>query len=178
MDRKKSVSDNFDQIASQIDDVIFTPKKKNLLGRYIGVLVLIIIVFMVGGYFFVQKSKLTSDVKKATGVIVSNNQSVVVAIVRNNTKDNTLILSISGLQSMYMTVAYELTYDSQGLTQGITSRPIEITGKESFVRDDIYLGTCNKNLCRPHLDVNQVSLVLELTKLNGEKSQFSKDFDL
>lgn len=177
MDRKKSVSDNFDQIASQIDDVIFTPKKKNLLGKYIGVLVLIIIVFMVGGYFFVQKSNLTSEVEKATGVGVSNNQTVVVAVVRNSTKDNTLALSISGLQSNYMTVTYELSYSSQGLIQGITSRPIEITGKEGFVRD-IYLGTCNKNLCRPHLGVNQVSLLLELTKLNGEKSQLSKDFDL
>jgi hypothetical protein len=104
--------------------------------------------------------------------------SVVVAVTKSKTKDNTLVLSIFGLQSKHTAVAYELSYDSQGITQGVTSKPIDIAGKDSFVRDDIYMGTCSKNICRPHPGVEKVSLVLEFTSASGKKSQFSKDFDL
>ncbi|MBI3577741.1 hypothetical protein HY086_06920 [Candidatus Gottesmanbacteria bacterium] len=104
--------------------------------------------------------------------------SVVVAVTRSKVKDNTLVLSISGMQSKYTAVAYELSYDSLGITQGVTSKPLDVAGKDSFVRDDIYLGTCSKNVCRPHPGVKKVSLVLEFTATSGKKSQFSKDFEL
>lgn len=104
--------------------------------------------------------------------------SVVVAVTKNKTKDNTLVLSISGMQKKYTAVAYELSYDSQGITQGVTSKPLDVAGKDGFVRDDIYLGTCSKNVCRPHPGVKKVSLVLEFTATSGKKAQFSKDFDL
>ncbi len=104
--------------------------------------------------------------------------SVTVGITKSRAKDNTLVLSISGLGGKYTKVAYELSYDSQGVTQGVTSQPLDVTGKDSFVRDDIYLGTCSRNVCRPHLGVTKVSLVLEFTDVSGKKSQFSKDYEL
>ncbi len=105
-------------------------------------------------------------------------QSVVVTVTKSKSKDNTLVLNISGMQSKYTAVAYELSYDSLGITQGVTSKPIEVTGKDSFVRDDIYMGTCSKNVCRPHPGVKKVSLVLEFTATSGKKAQFSQDFSL
>ncbi len=104
--------------------------------------------------------------------------SVVVGLTKSKIKDNTLVLSISGLAGKYTKVAYEISYDSQGTTQGVTSQPLDVTGKDSFVRDDIYMGTCSRNVCRPHLGVKKVSLVLEFTDTSGKKSQFTKDYDL
>lgn len=104
--------------------------------------------------------------------------SVAVDLTKSKAKDNTLVLSISGLKGKYTSVAYEISYDTQGVTQGVTSRPLDVTGKDTFTRDDIYLGTCSRNVCRPHLGVKKVSLVLEFTDTSGKKSQFSKDYDL
>lgn len=104
--------------------------------------------------------------------------SVTVSVTKSRVKDNTLALSISGLGGKYQSVAYEISYDTQGITQGVTSKPLDIAGKDSFVRDDIYLGTCSRNVCKPHLGVKKVSLVLVFTAASGSKSQFSRDFDL
>ncbi len=102
--------------------------------------------------------------------------SVQIDVSKNKTKDNTVVLSVSGLGNKYSLIRYELSYDSQGITQGVTSKPLEVSGKDSFVRDDIYLGTCSRNVCRPHLGVKKVSVVLEFTDTSGKKSQFSKDY--
>lgn len=104
--------------------------------------------------------------------------SVTVLLTKSRTKDNTVVLRIDGLGSKYTTVAYELSYDSQGIVQGVTSKPLDIAGKDTFVRDDIYLGTCSRNVCRPHAGVKKISVVLEFTTSSGKKSQFSKDFEL
>ena len=104
--------------------------------------------------------------------------SVQVDVAKSKTKDNTVVLSVSGLASRYTLIRYELSYDSQGITQGVTSKPLDVSGKDSFVRDDIYLGTCSRNVCRPHLGVKKVSVVLEFTDTSGKKSQFSKDYTL
>ena len=104
--------------------------------------------------------------------------SVQVDVAKSKTKDNTVVLSVSGLANKYSLIRYELSYDSQGITQGVTSKPLDVSGKDSFVRDDIYLGTCSRNVCRPHLGVKKVSVVLEFTDTSGKKSQFSEDYTL
>ncbi len=104
--------------------------------------------------------------------------TVAVSVTKSRTKDNTIVLGISGLQSKYSTVAYELSYDSLGIVQGVTTKPLDVTGKDTFIRDDIYLGTCSRNVCRPHPGVKKISLVLEFTDSSGKISQFSKDYDL
>lgn len=153
-------------------------KNKNLL-----ILGAVVVALLVGG---VALNQLSQPKKEASTLVEETPleefeplaESVVVAVTRSKVKDNTLILNISGLQSKYTAVAYELSYDSQGITQGVTSKPIEVAGKDSFVRDDIYMGTCSKNVCRPHPGVKKVSLVLEFTATSGKKSQFSRDFNL
>lgn len=110
--------------------------------------------------------------------LASLDPSVQVTVSKSKVKDNTVVLSVLGLGGKYTSVAYELSYETQGIVQGATSKPLDISGKDSFVRDDIYLGTCSRNVCRPHPGVKKVSLVLEFTNSSGKKSQFSKDFDL
>lgn len=153
-------------------------KNKNLL---IGVAVVAGLLIVVAGF------KALSSPKKEQPTLVEETlaeeveplaESVVVSVARSKIKDNTLVLTISGMQGKYTSVAYELSYDSQGIVQGVTSKPLDVTGKDTFVRDDIYLGTCSRNVCRPHLGVKKVSLVLEFAAVSGKKSQFSKDFEL
>jgi hypothetical protein len=78
-----------------------------------------------------------------------------------------------------VSVGYELTYESQGLIKGVDSgsSAIDVTGKDTFERD-IYLGTCSRNVCKPDPGVTKVSVVLKFTDKSGQKSQFSKDYDL
>lgn len=104
--------------------------------------------------------------------------SIVADVAWSKVKDNTIVLSISGLKSGYTTVAYEISYETLGVVQGVTTKPLDIAGKDTFTRDDIYLGTCSRNVCRPHMGVKKVSLVLEFTDTSGKKSQLTKDFDL
>ncbi|MFH0749729.1 MAG: hypothetical protein V1917_02315 [Candidatus Gottesmanbacteria bacterium] len=110
--------------------------------------------------------------------VAAADSSIVADVAFSKIKNNTIVLSISGLKSRYKAVAYEVSYETQGVVQGVTSKPLDITGKDTFSRDDIYLGTCSRNVCKPHTGVKKVSLVLEFTDLSGKKSQLSKDVDL
>jgi len=104
--------------------------------------------------------------------------AIVAGVTWSKVKDNTIVLSITGLKGSYTKVAYEVSYETQGVVQGVTTKPLDIAGKDTFIRDDIYLGTCSRNVCRPHTGVKKVSLVLEFTDTSGKKSQLIKDFDL
>ncbi len=104
--------------------------------------------------------------------------SIVVGVTKSRVKDNTVVLSVSGLAGKVHSIAYELSYTSLGIVQGVTSKPVDVTGKDLFMRDDIYLGTCSRNVCRPHTGVKSVTVVLEFTNASGKKSQFSKEYDL
>lgn len=104
--------------------------------------------------------------------------AIAVDVTKSKIKDNTLVLTVTGLGSKYSSLVYEISYETQGVVQGVTSRPLDLTGKDTFVRDDIYLGTCSGKVCRPHVGVKSVSVVLEFTDSSGKRSQFSKDFDL
>lgn len=105
--------------------------------------------------------------------------SIVVSASFSKAKANTVILKVSNLVSKYSSVGYELTYDSQGLIKGVNSgsKPIEVAGQDGFERE-VYLGTCSRNVCKPDLGVEKVSIVLEFIDSTGNRSQFSKDFDL
>lgn len=151
-------------------------KNKGLL--IIGIFIFVLAVFSLKYVFIQKKQDIAVVEEEQVEELEPLASSVVVSAPKSKTKDNTLVLSISGMQKKYTAVAYELSYDSQGITQGVTSKPLDVVGKDSFTRDDIYLGTCSKNVCRPHPGVKKVSLVLEFTTTSGKKAQFSRDFDL
>lgn len=115
-------------------------------------------------------------VREALPVVDSN---VIVMAKRSKAKDNTVVLSASGLTSGYTSIAYELTYNSEGLVKGVNSgsKSIDVTDKDEFERE-VYLGTCSRNVCKPDLGVKSVSVVLEFTATDGKKSQFNGEFEL
>jgi len=151
--------------------------KKMLLPIFIG---LIVIGAVVAGYSIYKGNQTpapSAEVEEETTVVPADT-AIVAGVAWSKTKDNTVVLSISGLKSGYKTVTYEVSYETQGVVQGVTSRPLDVSGKDTFTRDDIYLGTCSKNVCKPHTGVKKVSVVLQFTDNSGQKSQLSKDFDL
>ena len=105
--------------------------------------------------------------------------AIVVTATKSRTQDNAVVVKVSGLGSKYASVAYELTYESQGLIKGVNSgsKPIDVSGKDNFDRE-VYMGTCSRNVCKPDTGVKKVTVVLEFTDTAGKKSQFSKDFEI
>lgn len=105
--------------------------------------------------------------------------SIKVNAAESRAKANTIVLTVSGLASKYTSVAYELTYDSEGLIKGVNSgsKPVEVAGEDGFERE-IYLGTCSRNVCKADAGVSAVSVVLEFTNTAGIRSQYSNEFEL
>lgn len=148
--------------------------------------VFIVLGLLLGGAGFVAYKALTPAAKIAQVVqeetpaeaLEPLDSGVSVEVAKSRVKDNTVVLSVKGLGGKVRSVAYELSYSSQGIVQGVTSKPLDVSREDSFVRDDIYLGTCSRNVCRPHPGVKSVSVVLEFTNASGTKSQFSKEYEL
>lgn len=119
------------------------------------------------------------DDEQVVEVLPEVDASVIVDVVKSTSKDNAVVMKVTGMNSKMESVGYELTYESQGLIKGVNSgsKPIETAGKNDFERE-IYLGTCSRNVCKPDVGVTKASIVLEFTDTKGKKSQFSKDYDL
>jgi hypothetical protein len=157
-------------------------KKNPLLFIIPGVVILLLIV----GFFVVRtfgsKGKEVKPVTEEAPIeetLKEVDSTVQVNLTKSPSKDNTVVISVSGLSSKYLSIGYELQYESGGVGKGVTSgsKPLDVADKETFERD-IYLGTCSKNVCKPDLGVSKVDLVLEFTDKENKKSQFSKTFDL
>ena len=65
--------------------------------------------------------------------LVTADSSIVADVTWSKIKDNTIVLSVSGLKNGYSKVAYEVSYETQGVVQGVTTRPLNITGKDTFI---------------------------------------------
>lgn len=152
--------------------------KNKLLVVGIGVLLLALLT----GFLVYKSTSGTRKEEPREEAIVDDleplDPAIAVTLTKAQSKANTMVLSVIGMGDKYTSVAYELSYDSAGIVQGVTSKPIDVTGKDSFVRDDIYLGTCSRNVCRPHPGVTKITVVLEFTSVLGKRSQFSKEFEL
>jgi hypothetical protein len=149
-------------------------------GIIVGVLALLLVVTGVVVYKAVSTKPATQVTEDITPVILPPvDSSISVDLTESKSAANTVIISIKGLANKMTTIAYEMTYDSQGLIKGVNSgsKPADVSGKDTFERD-IYLGTCSRNVCKPDIGVSKVTLNLEFTDTFGKKSQFSKDYEL
>lgn len=153
--------------------------KNKMTWLYIALAVLLLITgVVVYKAVFSTSTQVPAEEEEVVEILPEVDASVVVDITRSKVKDNTVALSISGLDNKYASLSYELSYDSQGIVQGVTSAPLDISGKDIFVRDDIYLGTCSRNVCKPHPGVEKISAVIVFTAEDGARSQFTKEYEL
>jgi len=148
-------------------------------GIIVGVLVLLLVITGVVVYKAVFSGSpapaASADIIPAALAPVDS--SVSVDLTKSTAAANTVIVSVKGMGGKMASVAYELMYESKGVTQGVTGKSVDVAGKDTFERD-LYLGTCSKNVCTPHLGVSKVNLVLVFTDTAGKQSQFSKDYTL
>jgi len=158
------------------------PSKKNPLIFIIPGVVLLLIF----GFFlvrtFASKGNEIRPVAEETPIeetLKEVDSSVQVNLAKSSSKENTVVITVGGLSRRYVSIGYELQYESGGVGKGVTSgsKPLDVTDKETFERE-IYLGTCSKNVCKPDLGVIKVDLVLEFTDTANTRTQFSKTFDL
>ena len=105
--------------------------------------------------------------------------SIGVNLTKSTSAANTVVITVKGMGSKMTTVAYELTYTSNGLVKGVNSgsKPLDVAGQDTLTRD-IYLGTCSRNVCTPDSGVTKLTLNLVFTDTSGKQSQFSKDYTL
>ena len=168
-----------DNIEKEIEPIV---KKKNPLIFIIpGVIILVIL-----GFFLIkvfgnkgEPKKVTQEDAPIEEILREVDSSVEVNLLKSMVKDNSVVITIKGLASRYVSIGYELQYESGGVGKGVTSgsKPLDVTGQDTFERE-IYLGTCSKNVCKPDPGVSKVGLVLEFTNTAGTKTQFSKEFEL
>lgn len=155
--------------------------KNKMMWLYVGLAVLLL-----GTGFVVYKAMSgpgpapTTQNAVPTPVAVPTVDSSVQVALTKSTKPYTVILSVMGLGGKYVSMGYEFSYESKGLIKGVNSgsKPVDITGKNEYKKDDIYLGTCSRNDCTPDVGVTKISITLEFTDSTGAKSQFTKDYDL
>lgn len=148
-------------------------------GIIAGILALLLVVTGVVVYKAVFSGKPategTEDITPTT--VEPVDASISVDLTKSETAANTVVVSVKGMGGKMVSVAYELMYESKEVTQGVTGKSVDVSGKDTFSRN-LYLGTCSRNVCTPHLGVSSVNLVLVFTDSAGKKSQFSKDYDL
>jgi hypothetical protein len=150
------------------------------------IIISVILVILLGLTGFVVFKSLT----KAPAQTVTQDQpveetipqidkSVVMDVKKSSTKDHTIVVSVTGMAGKYSSIGYEVSYQTNGVLQGINSgaTPIDVSGKSDFERE-VYLGTCSRNVCTPHTNVTKVTTVLKFTDVSGKVYQSSKDLDL
>lgn len=154
--------------------------KNKMTYLYIGLAVLLLVTgVIVYKAAFGSRAAPVPEEEEIVEILPEVDASIVVSAVLSTAKPNTVVVTAKGLAGKYASVAYELTYESQGLIKGVNSgsKPIETVGKDTFERE-IYLGTCSRNVCKPDTGVSKVSVVLEFTGTDGKRSQFSKEYEL
>jgi hypothetical protein len=159
------------------------PMNKVLIGVFCFLGLLLIITGIIVWKVMVAKPTVTPPIAETNTNIEEDikpaDTSILVNVVPSKIKDHAVTISVSGLGGKVKDVEYELTYDSEGIIQGVNSgsKPIDTSGQDSFERE-VYLGTCSKNVCTPHPGVKGVTLTMIFTNTDGTKSQYSKDFPL
>lgn len=153
--------------------------KNKMVLLYAGLLLLLVITGFVV-YKTVGASRQPPKVEEEqTETLLPADEAITVEVGNSRSQDNAVVLKVAGLGGKIASVAYELTYESEGLVKGVNSgsKPIDVAGKDAFERE-VYLGTCSRNVCKPDLGVKKVSVVLEFTDPAGKKSQLSQDYEL
>jgi len=77
-----------------------------------------------------------------------------------------LSVSFSNLQTA-SSISYELTYDSNGITQGVIGT-ITPSGQTIATRELLF-GTCSKNVCTYHTNITGMKFVVTSTHTSGIK---------
>lgn len=106
--------------------------------------------------------------KIVRGVASSRSVTSSKPIIRPSIRADRKALSVnfSNLQTA-SSVSYELTYDSNGVTQGVIGT-ITPNGQIAATRELLF-GTCSKNVCTYHANITGMKYVVTSTLTSGTK---------
>lgn len=142
-------------------------------------LIIGVVLFLLGFWFFFLKDKKTVTpvapaVPTETPVVEIPLEQRPYVTLTPRTDGKEFTLEISRIQGI-KTVEYELTYMTEGLSQGVIGS-VEVENKE-MISQKLLLGSCSRNVCRYHEGVEKGTLTLRLRQAGGT-SKFSSDFHL
>ncbi len=87
-------------------------------------------------------------------------------------------LKISKIPQGVSVVEYELAYEAKGgLPRGVLGK-IEVKSGQTTILREILLGTCSKNVCVYDEGVAKVSLTLKFTRIAGQSTGFTQEYQL
>lgn len=87
-------------------------------------------------------------------------------------------LKISKIPEGVSVVEYELAYEAKGgLPRGVLGK-IEVKSGQTTILREILLGTCSKNVCVYDEGVTKVSLTLKFTRIAGQSTGFTQEYQL
>ena len=110
-----------------------------------------------------QASTTTTTTTRAVGAKVASS-------VRFKAGRNGIIISLSGLTNA-KSVSYELTYDSNGTSQGAMGTISNITS--STDSRELLFGTCSGGVCRYHSGITNARLVITSKLKSGTTTRKS-----
>jgi hypothetical protein len=76
---------------------------------------------------------------------------------------NSIILTLANL-TYVSRASYELSYDTNGISQGVTGA---ITPTNPSETRDLYFGTCSKGVCTPHTNITHAVLLVQVKTKTG-----------
>lgn len=149
-------------------------KNKTVLVAVIGILLLAV----VGGYFLFA-NKGGAPVEEEDGIVEEEFESLSpdeIGLEMVASSDNTEVRFVINKPEGFNNVEYELSYEANDranpgnrVTRGVAGED-EMSG-DVYESEDLFLGTCSSGTCIPDTGVEQVDLLLILTKTDGKKYQ-------
>lgn len=102
--------------------------------------------------------------QKSSSYSTSAKKPIISPALRSGRK--ALIVNFSNLQTA-SSISYELTYNSNGTTQGVIGT-IAPNGQTAISRELLF-GTCSKNVCTYHTNIEGMKFVVTSTLTSGVK---------
>jgi len=150
--------------------------KDSKIVMIVGAVVLVLLVG--GGLFFLKGKQSAAPVEEET----TQNQSIPklskdeIGLSMELSPDNKKVkFSIAKAADM-KNVDYEITYDADSTEDASVKVPKGITGAEdidgsTYETDFLDLGTCSKNVCKYDTGIENLKLLLKITKKDGKVYQ-------
>jgi len=97
--------------------------------------------------------------------------------------DNTKVKFAIGKASDIKSIEYEITYDADSTEDESVKVPKGITGTEeidgdSFETDFLVMGTCSRNVCKYDTGIENIKLLLKITKDDNKVYQAEDAIDI
>lgn len=144
----------------------------------LGIIALVVIFLLVGSYLLFS-NKPASQETEENGFIEEELESLTpeeIGLEIVVSSDNKEVKFVINKPEGFTNVEYELSYEANDranpgnrVTRGVAGED-ELTG-EIYESEDLFLGTCSSGTCIADTGVNQVDLLLKITKTDGTMYQ-------